>query len=214
VLFRSAVVNWGSNSVSILLNLHPHAAQAGTIAGAVAKLDGTTPIGGAVIKALSNSIPFAIDTTDIGGNYSIGLLHPGLYSVEASKPNYYSIETIDSIEVDSAQTTIVNISLGQQPCDYYLPGDINGDSSRIGGDVTYGVRYFKSIGTTPRDSCFMDSTETWLYVAGDVNGNCEFRGSDITRLVAFFKGTAPIGYCHLCPPPPLKEHLGRIKSED
>lgn len=83
-------------------------------------------------------------------------------------------------------------------CQYYL-GDINSDGNRIGGDVTYGVRYFKSIGPQPPDSCFMDSTGTYLYVAGDVNGNCEFRGSDITRLVAYFKGTASLAYCHFFP---------------
>jgi len=83
-------------------------------------------------------------------------------------------------------------------CDYLI-GDINGDGSRVGGDVTYGVRYFKGVGTPPRDSCFMDSTSAYLYVAGDCNGNCEFRGSDITRLVAFFKGTAHLSCCHWFP---------------
>jgi|GEM_PF-2439071 len=86
----------------------------------------------------------------------------------------------------------------------YLPGDINGDGNRIGGDVTYGVRYFKGIGSAPPDSCFMDSTGTYLYVAGDVNGNCEFRGSDITRLVAYFKGAASLSFCHFFPPPIIR----------
>jgi hypothetical protein len=89
------------------------------------------------------------------------------------------------------------------PC-VYLPGDINGDNQRIGGDVTYGVRYFKGTGGVPPDSCYMDSTSAYLYVSGDVNGNCEFRGSDITRLVAFFKGTAQLSYCHFFPPPVLR----------
>lgn len=81
----------------------------------------------------------------------------------------------------------------------YLIGDISGDGQRLGGDVTYGVRFFKGIGTVPRDSCFMDSTGNWLYVAGDCNGNCEFRGSDITRLVAYFKGNAQLSCCHFFP---------------
>jgi len=83
----------------------------------------------------------------------------------------------------------------------YRIGDINGDSSVLGGDVTYGVRFFKLIGNRPPDSCYMDSTHSYLYVAGDVNGNCEFRGSDITRLVAYFKLIAPLQYCHFFPPP-------------
>ena len=53
----------------------------------------------------------------------------------------------------------------------YMQGDINGDDLRGGGDVTYGVRFFKLIGNRPPDSCYMDSTHAYLYVAGDVNGN-------------------------------------------
>jgi hypothetical protein len=95
---------------------------------------------------------------------------------------------------------------GPQPECSYILGDINGDGQRIGGDVTYGVRYFKGTGGVPPDSCYMDSTSTYLYVSGDVNGNCEFRGSDITRLVAFFKGTAQLSYCHFFPSPILRNN--------
>jgi hypothetical protein len=102
---------------------------------------------------------------------------------------------------------------GPQPCDY-LQGDINGDNLRGGGDVTYGVRFFKLIGNRPPDSCYMDSTHSYLYVAGDVNGNCEFRGSDITRLVAYFKLIAQLQYCHFFPPPPMRERGNIIKSKD
>jgi len=89
------------------------------------------------------------------------------------------------------------------PCGY-VAGDLNGDTTVLGGDVTYGIRYFKGFGPPPPDSCFMDSTSTYLYVAGDVNGNCEFRGSDVTRLVAYFKGMADLSCCHFFPPPPLR----------
>jgi hypothetical protein len=92
------------------------------------------------------------------------------------------------------------------PACAYMSGDINGDDQRIGGDVTFGVRYFKGTGGVPPDSCYMDSTHAYMYVSGDVNGNCEFRGSDITRLVAFFKGSAQLSYCHFFPPPVLKEN--------
>lgn len=105
---------------------------------------------------------------------------------------------------------------GGTPCEYLI-GDISGDGQRIGGDVTYGVRYFKGIGNPPPDSCLMDSTETYLYVAGDVNGNCEFRGSDITRLVSYFKSTAQLACCHFFPtilPPLLREHKLSIIPND
>mgnify|MGYP000411161115 CR=1 FL=1 len=91
-------------------------------------------------------------------------------------------------------------------CDF-VPGDINGDGNVMGGDVTYGVRYFKGLGNPPPDSCWNDSTGSWLYSAGDANGDCQFRGSDITFLVAYFKGLQPrIKWCPQTPPlviPPL-----------
>jgi hypothetical protein len=98
---------------------------------------------------------------------------------------------------------ILNELFPQNSCSYIL-GDINGDGNVLGGDVTYGVRFFKRIGDHPPDSCYMDSISNYFYVAGDVNGNCEFRGSDITRLVAYFKGRMPLSYCHFFPPPPLR----------
>jgi hypothetical protein len=104
---------------------------------------------------------------------------------------------------DTTETALDSILILPLACEY-MPGDINGDDLKGGGDVTYGVRFFKLIGSRPPDSCYMDSTGTWLYVAGDVNGNCEFRGSDITRLVAYFKLIAPLQYCHFFPPPPLR----------
>jgi hypothetical protein len=83
----------------------------------------------------------------------------------------------------------------------YKPGDINSDDQIIGGDVTYGVRYFKAIGNPPPDSCWNDSSQAYLYAAGDVNGNCEFRGSDITFLVAYFKSVQPaLMWCRWTPP--------------
>jgi hypothetical protein len=87
----------------------------------------------------------------------------------------------------------------QPPCNY-MPGDINGDQTLLWGDVTSGVRYFKNAGSVPADSCYLDSTGSFLYVAADANGNCEFRGSDITRLVACFKGTAQLTHCVALPP--------------
>jgi len=86
----------------------------------------------------------------------------------------------------------------REPCEYLI-GDINGDNERVGGDITYGVRFFKGTGTPPRDSCFMDSTQTYLYVAGDCNGDCRFNGSDITRLVKYFNGVVPLAYCRFFP---------------
>ena len=128
-------------------------------------------------------------------------MRPDSFLVLGNEPSNY----IDIVVAESPQ------SVG--PYDY-LPGDINSDGQRIGGDVTYGVRFFKAVGPPPPDSFYMDSTATWLYAAGDVNGNCEFRGSDITRLVAYFKGTAALSYCHFFPPPPMRGRPAIIKSRN
>jgi hypothetical protein len=82
----------------------------------------------------------------------------------------------------------------------YVLGDLDGDSSCTGGDITYGIHYFKSIGLPPVDRCYLESTYSFIYVAADVNGNCEFRGSDITRLVQSFKWGFPLINCHFFQP--------------
>jgi|GEM_PF-2135886 predicted extracellular nuclease len=115
--------------------------------------------------------------------------------------NYWRLEPRSDADFNTG------LDCGGGPACEYLIGDISGDGQRMGGDVTYGVRYFKGVGPVPRDSCYMDSTGTYLYVAGDVNGNCEFRGSDVTRLVGYFKGTAQLSCCHWFPttlPPILR----------
>jgi hypothetical protein len=140
-----------------------------------------------------------------------------LYTPVPSYPNIVATSMsyhFTKIEIDStwlhfkAINTSGNIidsfSIYKGPVCNYVAGDINSDSAVGAADVTYGVRYLKGIGTPPPDSCFMDSTASYLYVAADVNGNCEFRGSDITRLVAYFKGTAAMSHCHFFPPPPLR----------
>ncbi len=153
--------------------------------------------------------------------FSISLAYAQLYKIDwyvigsggghAASGSYQIDATIGQPVVGQVSSSNYLIEAGfwvgvtaGSPCVYVI-GDINGDGNRIGGDVTYGVRYFKGIGGPPPDSCYMDSTGAYLYVAGDVNGNCEFRGSDITRLVTYFKGNAALAYCHFFPTalPPL-----------
>jgi hypothetical protein len=123
--------------------------------------------------------------------------HSGYLLLVTNDPN------MDTINMP---VTLV-IQTGGGACDY-MPGDINGDDQVMGGDVTFSVRYFKGLGPNPPDSCWNDSTDSWLYAAGDVNGNCEFRGSDITLLVAYMKGTATeLHYCPQTPPVVLRNLL-------
>jgi len=123
-------------------------------------------------------------------------------SADLAEGTYLGRIIVTSNDLSNPSVTI-NVSFtvtggGGGDCEYVI-GDISGDGQRLGGDVTYGVRYFKGVGPVPRDSCYMDSTGTYLYVSGDVNGNCEFRGSDITKLVAYFKGTSNLNFCHWFP---------------
>jgi hypothetical protein len=89
----------------------------------------------------------------------------------------------------------------------YHPGDINGNGTTNGIDVTYGVGYFKGgalppincgnpVGPCPQASPF--------FAAGDVNGSCVFNGIDITFFVGYLKGANPaLLNCPTCPPAAL-----------
>ena len=84
----------------------------------------------------------------------------------------------------------------------YVPGDINGNGSANGIDVTYGVAYLKG-GTPPPVDCSQPcaGVPDPFYAAGDVNGNCGFNGIDITYYVAYLKGLQPsLLHCPTCPP--------------
>lgn len=150
-----------------------------------------------------------INGMDLGDPYPGSTVNPAFSAMTSpSSNNYYGISTMVSIHNLNHMPPlriVADFFVGATaPSCNYLPGDISGDNQRLGADVTYGVRFFKGIGNVPPDSCWMDSTSSYLYVAGDVNGNCEFRGSDITRLVSYFKGTAGIAFCHFFPPPLLR----------
>jgi len=94
----------------------------------------------------------------------------------------------------------VDFVVGEYLCEY-IPGDINSDEDVSAADAIYGIRYFQDLGDSPSDSCYNDSSDTWLYVAGDVNGSCEFLGSDISFLVSYLRGINPLlRYCPQVPP--------------
>ena len=178
------------------------APDSGFIVGHVEE-GGLIPIPDVIVSAYDNSmVLMGVDTTDAAGEYAFEFM-PGTYSNQFHKSGYRDT-TLAGLVIVSGDTTPVNLIMyAVSACEYML-ADINSDGSVLGGDVTYGVRFFKGVGAPPPDSCYLDSTGAYLYVAGDVNGNCEFRGSDITRLVAYFKGRMPLSYCHFFPPPPLR----------
>jgi len=83
----------------------------------------------------------------------------------------------------------------------YIPGDINGNGSANGIDVTYAITYFKG-GTPPPDycDCRPDAPIYPFYAAGDVNGNCNFNGVDISYFIAYVLGGPGLMSCPGCPP--------------
>ena len=171
----------------------------GAISGFVRETDGTTPIEGAVVRALQEGWEAFRDTTGPEGMYLMPEMQLGIYDIEASKDGYIS-QTQYDVEVIADQTTYVNFQLvlEQPPCNY-IPGDINGNGQANGLDVVYGVNYLKG-GPPPPDSCDCQP-HGMLYVAGDVNGNCQFNGIDITYLVNHFKiwPSPSLLYCPDCP---------------
>jgi hypothetical protein len=205
------------SSINVVLNdttrvtmLMTH--KPGYLEGTVKKQDNTTVIQGAIVRAFDATDTLrGTDTTDGTGKFLIPL-SAGTFHEIFTKTGYLD-STLTGTVINWAETTHVTMLLTEAPaqCEYML-GDINSDNQRLGGDVTFGVRYFKGLGSVPPDSCYMDSTGAYLYVAGDVNGNCEFRGSDITKLVAFFKGTSSISPCHFFPLPIIRP-INLIKPE-
>jgi len=84
----------------------------------------------------------------------------------------------------------------------YVVGDVNGSSSYNGLDITYGVNFFKGIGSDPMcpiGSCPIPPCNTFFY-CGDVNASCSYNGLDITYGVNYFKGGDGPLPCGDCPP--------------
>jgi hypothetical protein len=90
-------------------------------------------------------------------------------------------------------------AIAQAECTYVV-GDVNGNGSFTGLDVTYAVRYFKG-GPQPPYSCECPSGSghVW-FVTGDANASCSFNGIDVIFMVRNFRmdptGAIP---CPLCP---------------
>ena len=124
-------------------------------------------------------------------------------AAELDTGTYVGAIVVGSDDPDEQSTTIVVTFVVSPPsgggCDY-VPGDINGNGSANGIDVTYGVSYLKG-GGAPRDSCNCPPLGYPFYAAMDVNGNCAANGIDITFFVAYLKGLQPaLRYCLDCPP--------------
>ncbi len=82
----------------------------GTISGKVTRLDGTTAIAGATVKAYQGIVVAGTATTNATGDYTIGALGTGTYLVQASAAGYEST-TQTGIAVTDGSATTLNVSL-------------------------------------------------------------------------------------------------------
>jgi len=170
------------------------------IQGHVYEQDGSTPIQDAIVAAISNDlVDTSVASTNAAGYYVLPVPGPNTYDIIAGKTGYADT-TVNDYNIASGVAT-VNFRLHPPAggCDY-VPGDINGNGSPNGIDVTYGVAYLKG-GGAPRDSCNCPPIGFPFYAAMDVNGNCAANGIDITFFVAYLKQMQPaILHCIDCPP--------------
>lgn len=167
----------------------------GTIVGTVSDSE-ASPIAGVLVGVLGMPVN---DTTNGAGHYELDGLQPDTYDLSFSHTDYADTIARD-ISVMPEESTVVNVTLFPAgPCDY-LPGDINGDGLVVGGDISYGVQYFSGNVGPPPDSCWNDSTNSWLYSAADANGDCRFVGGDITFMVNYFGGGIAPRWCPQTPP--------------
>jgi hypothetical protein len=98
----------------------------------------------------------------------------------------------------------VPMGLYAQTCDY-IPGDVNGNGSVNGIDITYVISYFKGHQVPPID-CNPPCTGVSdpFYAAGDVNGDCRFNGLDILFWISH---PGSLRWCPSCPPTDLVRGL-------
>jgi YD repeat-containing protein len=92
----------------------------GTISGQVTQSDGVTPISGASVQVYVGAAAGAGVATDGSGNYSIGTLNAGTYSVQASAAGFVS-KTRNNVAVSGGVSTNANFALftpGNGPINY------------------------------------------------------------------------------------------------
>ncbi len=109
----------------------------GAISGKITRLDGTTAIAGASVKVYQGIVVAGTATTNATGDYTIGALSTGTYSVQASAAGYEST-TQTGISVTDGVTTTLNVSL-PVPINYVYDdlGRLVGVIDKDGNAATY-----------------------------------------------------------------------------
>ena len=103
-----AVAGNGTATVDVALS------KPGTISGKVTQLDGTTAIVGAGVEVSQGTTTTGTSTTNATGDYSIGGLNPGTYTVQASAIGYKT-QNLAGVTVSEDSTTTSTFSLEVAP---------------------------------------------------------------------------------------------------
>ena len=99
-------------AVLMLSSLQPALAQSlisGDIAGTITDTTGAAIVGATVTVTSAGTGAIKVVTTEAAGDYRVGLLQPGTYTVSVAAPNFQT--TQETATVTIGQTTSVNISL-------------------------------------------------------------------------------------------------------
>jgi protocatechuate 3,4-dioxygenase beta subunit len=107
--------------------------EPGTIAGQVVDAQTNQGIAGALVEVISAGTTIASATTDAQGNFVIPNVPVGVYTVQASAPNYKPA-SVTGVQVQTAATTRVTIQLARAQ-----PGSISGRVTRADGTPVGGV---------------------------------------------------------------------------
>ena len=107
--------------------------EPGAIAGQVVDAQTNQGIAGALVEVISGTTTIASATTDPQGNFTIPNIPVGVYTVQATAPNYKPA-SVTGVQVQTAATTRVTLALSRAQ-----PGSISGRVTRADGTPVGGV---------------------------------------------------------------------------
>jgi protocatechuate 3,4-dioxygenase beta subunit len=138
--------------------------EPGTIAGQVVDAQTNQGIAGALVEVISAGTTIASATTDAQGNFVIPNVPVGVYTVQASAPNYKPA-SVTGVQVQTAATTRVTIQLARAQ-----PGSISGRVTRADGTPVGGVTV-EVVQPATGEVVASDVTEDRFTVIGDYRRN-------------------------------------------
>src|SRR5215471_12181802 len=103
-LTSKATDNFSAVTTSATVNITVNP-PTGAISGKVTKLDGTTAIAGATVKAYQGAVPVGSASTNASGDYTVSALANATYSAEASASGYETKSQTGVTVANGASTT-------------------------------------------------------------------------------------------------------------